>query len=693
MWPKLLNFKQIKLNQYNMFFSIIYFQRHVQTAELIQIDRLFVADIQNEIAEMQYDITNANTNLNQYAYQHQQTNLNQQSNAIIAQPPPMQTSAIIKQQIFQKINDNYVKKEMSELNDLKNEIKMESDIASIGNTQTLNTQFNNSCSILVSNATIKKQEDNVKKEMDGFDIESEITTSFIMKNNDYNVQTSIPTTVNTSNAYVEISDVDKNSEPYDEWLCIQKELGYIAKQDENKSSNHQHSKTMENELSEIFSDQSPKSVEKQLDEIFNPPSGKHHHHDVDDSSPLSEFFNTDSMGHHHHHHNQEQQQHHHHHHDHEKLLFDEDSRNDHQLDKMNSSDLVETRLEALFQGTIQHGTSDGNENFISKETNSIDHQNSMNEFMMIAANTNTRNKMWNNGERSYDSRWIMDQQHQNFDYDITSRLESSLKRSWNGDMDILGQGNNKKMCFNNQKINTGGSSCVDLERDILGLSDTGSPQSLIDHHFQTNLLHNNFDSLTGASSSSSVGGHHLHHHLHHNHHQSNFDDDINRHVQNAIDSILNLQNSDSDSLHFSLDQSISSFLSENPISTTPRPPSVAKRKCIGLSTGHGGANISHNSSSIINSNQCISDDISDLLNENNRDDMMIIDSPVMHVGNELESSVSTDYNDVGVMNTSEDGNQHDNNLSGSITDVDVGSGGNNSGNNIVDDACKSIITS
>lgn len=46
---------------------------------------------------------------------------------------------------------------------------------------------------------------------------------------------------------------------------------------------------------------------------------------------------------------------------------------------------------------------------------------------------------------------------------------------------------------------------------------------------------------------------------------SNFDDDINRHVQNAIDSILNLQNSEADSLHYQLDQSMASFMADNPL--------------------------------------------------------------------------------------------------------------------------------
>lgn len=52
--------------------------------------------------------------------------------------------------------------------------------------------------------------------------------------------------------------------------------------------------------------------------------------------------------------------------------------------------------------------------------------------------------------------------------------------------------------------------------------------------------------------------------MHGNHHAGTgeFDDDITRHVQNAIDSILNLQSSEADSLSFSLDHSMGSFLGD-----------------------------------------------------------------------------------------------------------------------------------
>ena len=58
--------------------------------------------------------------------------------------------------------------------------------------------------------------------------------------------------------------------------------------------------------------------------------------------------------------------------------------------------------------------------------------------------------------------------------------------------------------------------------------------------------------------------HHQQSNIHGHHHAGSgeFDDDITRHVQNAIDSILNLQSSEADSLSFSLDHSMGSFLGD-----------------------------------------------------------------------------------------------------------------------------------
>ncbi|KAL9892415.1 BRD4 interacting chromatin remodeling complex associated protein isoform 2-T2 [Glossina fuscipes fuscipes] len=87
------------------------------------------------------------------------------------------------------------------------------------------------------------------------------------------------------------------------------------------------------------------------------------------------------------------------------------------------------------------------------------------------------------------------------------------------------------------------------------------------HYVSTNVTHHNI-------TPQDLNNHMLHINHHQSQHQANnhnnatgsggeFDDDITRHVQNAIDSILNLQSTESDSLPFSLDHSMGSFLSDS----------------------------------------------------------------------------------------------------------------------------------
>jgi hypothetical protein len=177
------------------------------------------------------------------------------------------------------------------------------------------------------------------------------------------------------------------------------------------------------------------------------------------------------------------------------------------------------------------------------------------------------------------------------------------KRGWNGG-DLMNDGNstsnhldyteqphsnNKKMCLNKNNY---------IERDILGLSnddmssadmDQMSNEHLVNHQYNHHQQHHQshlfVSSGVGGGSGDVVGNHAMI--------SPNFEEDIHRQVQNAIDSILNLQNSDQE-LHFSLDQGMS-FLVESPLGgsvgasgesststttsqTTQRPPSVAKRK-------------------------------------------------------------------------------------------------------------------
>lgn len=161
---------------------------------------------------------------------------------------------------------------------------------------------------------------------------------------------------------------------------------------------------------------------------------------------------------------------------------------------------------------------------------------------------------------------IMEENTSNFgnflDYIGDKDSNGSRKRHghWNGESIDL----EKKMCFRN---------AVDSPSN----GDIFSSLIQQNHHQNNEVaphFHTNFDG---------TGNHLLANNHHHNHHHNlanlsgssglsntstNCDDDINRHVQNAIDSILNLQNSESDSLNFTLDQSMGSFLGENTSDST-----------------------------------------------------------------------------------------------------------------------------
>lgn len=657
---------------------------------------MFVDDIRDEISEMQMDINNVNNCLSsEHLLRVQQQSFNDYHHQNLHYP-----QQLIKQedlhlhQAYNVKDDHHLSAQLKSNELIKNEIKIEKECNSVqsiskndcdkfihNKNELISAVASVSSSRSMLNISVKKHDESslsVKKEEENFDIESEITPSFIMKNSDYqnntniisndsefndnvnhhitgndesnnhhhNLQNHCINNLNSLNPNIQsqthnipssmehnhesyphhhTSEDDKNCEPYDEWLCIQKELKYISsKRDE---LNNDSVKSVEKELSEIF-DQSPKSVEKQLDEIFNPSSIKHHHHPNQShhhqNSPL-DFFHSEGQS---------------------KSIFDEDtSTTTGHIDKIDNSDIVESRLEALFQSTSRTGSNsstNSNENFSTKLMQNIDNQ-QMNDFMMMPINRN--NKLWNNnGERNFEQRWMIDcqqqqqqpqqqqQQHQ-LQYEYENRIEqNNIKRTWNGDMDIV-QHTNKRHCYSNSKN-------INIDHELLGLT-SGLTQNMIDQHFQQNLVSNSYDP------SSSLLGQQNH---------VNDDDDINRHVQNAIDSILNLQNSDTDSLHFSLDPSMNSFLSDSPLPTTPRPPSVAKRK----------NTLNHHLS-----NKTI-DDINDLLiSGNNRDDMMIIDSP--------SSSMTPIVGDFGVLNDVSNNNS---------TMVE-----NNGGNINNDDSCKSVLSS
>ncbi|XP_055677933.1 mucin-2 isoform X2 [Lutzomyia longipalpis] len=662
---------------------------HVQTSELMMIDRLLVSDIQKEILNIQMNISN---DLNVSAKVQESSS---EAGEIV---PPSHVKSEVKCE---------VKKE-----DVIVESKSVSDVSStagaaagdvttsaqnrppsrattavaaaaaaasdVKHVSVVHYGTANSGSSGTNQLSAKNPSSDTKKEMEQFDIESEITPSFIMKKCesaptknqdlvedgyqfglDYYQQQQQQQQQDVAIKDAEPPDEDSKPEPYDEWLCIQKELGYISesnKRNEMKlseismgtspnSSPLDHSKSVEKQLSEIFDHHSPKSVEHQLNDLFNPPSTSAKSNTesiVTSNSPLSEFFNTDSI-----------------------VGNAGDKSVETRLEAMfgeapedDKADLVETRLEALFQGATQDSTT--SYTAINPHTANNLHPG------MLQSNMNKR--QWNNGDilmspasgndsgestcfpkRSFmgtaadnfvdstthmgnNNRWMSDysntptmdhhphsldhQQPSSQQYDFMGDTMDCVlgetnqhhhtgedgtteinKRLWNGDLlaahaDVVPS---KKMCFINKDM---------LDRDFMDMGGTPTQHQVsemsMQHHHQMNHTGCGSMNTMTMGSAGGAGGAVV---ASQNNSisismstSSNFDEDISRQVQNAIDSILNLQSSEADSFHFSLDQ-MGSFLSDTALtpiiptlqqqqqqpttsqtSAVTRPPSVAKRK-------------------------------------------------------------------------------------------------------------------
>lgn len=178
---------------------------------------------------------------------------------------------------------------------------------------------------------------------------------------------------------------------------------------------------------------------------------------------------------------------------------------------------------------------------------------------------------------SDDHQWIMDcQQATSYDFHIDAEVNKRNGNTWNGIMNgltcdngienenvMMGDMDQKKQtCFNAMSVKANDL----IERDLLGLSAHSSPSTLDNANsvlmqLQQNHMHNdNVYQTSGDSGGPNTANP--------NNIAPNFDDDmVNQHVQNAIDSILNLQNSENESLHY-LDTTMGSFLSDNPLTPT-----------------------------------------------------------------------------------------------------------------------------
>lgn len=157
----------------------------------------------------------------------------------------------------------------------------------------------------------------VKKELDHLDIESEITPSYIIKKCDQPNREIVHSPLSTSDFDYLCSPSDSNTnpatsnrrkdeliscdkEPYDEWLCIQKELNLISDKRANDHLNIDG--FMESTLRNFSNDDenacssSKLNVDNQFSDLFNQRPNDTHNLDDEKADmgghlPLSELFN------------------------------------------------------------------------------------------------------------------------------------------------------------------------------------------------------------------------------------------------------------------------------------------------------------------------------------------------------------------------------------------------------------------
>lgn len=507
-----------------------------------------------------------------------------------------------------------------EIDKLPTVLQMLEDSLSPDSRLNLNNNCSQSESLpgTMTKETPYQRESGVK--LESLDIENEITQSVIIRQNKqmHEITTHavneanspcdgaefsmdyLCTSSNSSTIKRKRIDDDENAsssttskEPFDEWMCIQKELSMMAdKRIELNSASvidgperlnaPTHHRSLATGRDMFYSlDETPKHDLEHFISASKIAEG----HD----SPLSELFNTDSSN------------------------YDRRKNANNRIDS-----LLESRLDDLFTG--HSGSSslvdaqkhqEGGGVVVNKITPRTNDEDWMHNQPLQASGSQDSSKLhWSASEilsstsvspssptqfsansalasvkrsscmeqqqpavfheENSNHRWIMDCAQPTYDFGSTNNsselMSGTLKRSWNETMEHLS--NNKKICFNN--IGT------PSDRDLLS-----SPSNMSHHHLHHNH-HNSMDQnslmnhlnnganhmsdgssfadvlqsigagqMCGASANSNASI------------MSNFDDDINRHVQNAIDSILNLQSNEAESMHFPMDPAMASFLAEN----------------------------------------------------------------------------------------------------------------------------------
>lgn len=207
----------------------------------------------------------------------------------------------------------------------------------------------------------------VKKELENLDIESEITPSYIIKKCDQSNREIVHSPLSTSDFDYLCSPSDSNTnpassnrrkdeliscdkEPYDEWLCIQKELNLIS---DKRSNDHLNiDGFMESTLRNFSNDDenpcssSKLNVDNQFSDLFNQRTNDAHNlddekSDIDGHLPLSELFNDSIVN------------------NAVDTVDSSDKSVENRLENMfndnpdfdKTNDLVESRLEELFHGS------------------------------------------------------------------------------------------------------------------------------------------------------------------------------------------------------------------------------------------------------------------------------------------------------------------------------------------------------
>lgn len=462
-----------------------------------------------------------------------------------------------------------------------------------------------------SHISIKPPIEMKQEELDDFDIESEIRPNLIMKKcesipspgishnasnkknkpkekekerefsplNDYFNSKVLP-----KSSKAESVKSESNDASYDEWLSIQKELNiqltvpnHVAggkKKEGSSKCLKTQTKLLDNDLSDIFEQHaSPKSVEKQLDDLFSSTSNKSNDM-LATASPLTEFFHVETSNI-----NEKSVE------NRLEALFgtsEDDSR------KSNQQDLVETRLEQLFQGSVAENDESAldNASFLYKSTDmtydmiqkqihvsssSVDSENgnssnankrqwsgacdmfaSSNSSILYPAPSSPSSKRACTSAPSvaFDNKWIEDS------FDFASEIMSTEStgdditkhRGWNGNLD-------------HSETMIGGIQSPHQSQFHLPSGDVSNIQQ---HQNPTQNLQQSEPHLGLMERQEQMMGSQIS--------NMNYDDvdDISRQVQNAIDSILNLQSSDP--LHYQLD---SSFLELNTITDAPASPNTS----------------------------------------------------------------------------------------------------------------------